>query len=161
LESKIVLKSIGKVQSDFGEDDIIRHPTRRVSMVSGLVIIDHRFNATLNRIESYSHLIIIYHMHKVTGVKELKVHPRVRKEIAKVGGFATRSPNRPNPIGVTVVKLLGRRGNIVKVEGLDSVNGTPILDIKPYTYADRKAKIHVSEWTRSLLKNSRTVANSA
>jgi tRNA (adenine37-N6)-methyltransferase len=55
---------------------------------------------------------------------------------------------------VGVVKLLERRENILKVRGLDAVNGTPILDIKPYTYADRKGKIHVPEWTRSLLKNN-------
>ena len=54
----------------------------------------------------------------------------------------------PNPIGVTVVKLIERRHNVLKVKGLDAVNDTPILDIKPYTNADVKQKIRVPEWTR-------------
>lgn len=95
-------------------------------------------------------------MHRVIGTEGLKIHPKGRKEIVKVGLFATRSPNRPNPIGVTVVKLLDRRGNILRVRGLDAINGTPILDIKPYTYADRKANVHTPEWTCSPLKNKRT-----
>jgi tRNA-Thr(GGU) m(6)t(6)A37 methyltransferase TsaA len=142
LKSKIILKSIGKVQNDFREDNIGKHLARRVLMLSRLVI-DGRFKAALEGIESYSHLIIIYYMHKVTGTKGLKINSQGRKEIAKVGFFATRSPNRPNPIGVTVVKLLERRQNIVKIRGLYAINGTPILDIKPYTYTDRKGTIRV------------------
>jgi tRNA (adenine37-N6)-methyltransferase len=78
----------------------------------------------------------------------LKIHPRGRNEIPKVGVFATRSPYRPNPIGVTVVKFLERRRNILKVKGHDAVNDTPILDIKPYTDADVKRKIRAPKWTR-------------
>jgi tRNA-Thr(GGU) m(6)t(6)A37 methyltransferase TsaA len=86
-------------------------------------------------------------MHKVGRTRGgLKIHPRGRKEIAKVGLFATRSPYRLNPIGVTVVKLLERRRNVVKVKGLDAANGIPILDIKPHTYADVKRKIRTPEW---------------
>ena len=72
-------------------------------------------------------------MHRANVMKGLRIHPQGRKEIAKVGVFATRSPCRPNPIGVTVVKLIERRHNVLKVKGLDAVNNTPILDIKPYT----------------------------
>jgi tRNA (Thr-GGU) A37 N-methylase len=84
LRSKIVLRIIGKVQSDFGNDDIERDPANRVLAISNLVI-DRRFNAALDGIESYSHLIIIYYMHRVTGTEGLKIHPQGRKEIAKVG----------------------------------------------------------------------------
>ena len=61
-----------------------------------------------------------------------KVHPRGQQELPLVGRFATRSPTRPNPIGKTTVKLLERRGNILKVTGLDAIDGTPVIDIKPY-----------------------------
>ena len=73
-------------------------------------------------------------MHQVATAGQLrtKVHPRHRKELPLVGLFASRSPNRPNPVGKATVKLLQRKGNILKVEGLDAVNGSPIIDIKPY-----------------------------
>lgn len=93
------------MQSDFKEDEIGRHLTKKVMMVASLVI-DRRFDVALDGLESYSHLIVIYYMHRVKGTKGLKVHPQSRKEIAKIGLFATRSPYRPNPIGITVVKLL-------------------------------------------------------
>jgi tRNA-Thr(GGU) m(6)t(6)A37 methyltransferase TsaA len=88
-------------------------------------------------------------MHKVTAIKELKIHPRRRKDIEKVGLFATRTLNRPNLIGVTVVKLLERHYNIVKVQGLDAVDGTPILDIKPYIHSDIRENIGVPKWGKS------------
>ena len=94
-------------------------------------------------------------MHKVTATKELKIHPRRRKDIKKVGLFATRTPNRPNPIGVTVVKLLERHHNVVKVQGLDALNNTPILDIKPYTYYDIRDNIDVPKWDKSFLLDDR------
>jgi tRNA-Thr(GGU) m(6)t(6)A37 methyltransferase TsaA len=147
MKSKIVFKSIGKVQSEFREEDTRKYPMNKVVIVASLII-DHRFAAALDCIESYSHLIILYHMHRATVMKGLRIHPRGKKEIAKVGLFATRSPYRPNPIGVTIVKLLERRRNVLKVKGLDAVNNTPILDIKPYTNVDVKQKIRVPEWTR-------------
>ena len=55
-----------------------------------------------------------------------------KQELPLVGLFATRSPNRPNPVGIATVRLLERQGNILKVEGLDAIDGTPIIDIKPY-----------------------------
>jgi tRNA-Thr(GGU) m(6)t(6)A37 methyltransferase TsaA len=61
----------------------------------------------------------------------MKLHPKGNPDNPLVGVFASRSPNRPNPIGVTKVKLLEVRGNILVVKGLDALNGTPVLDIKP------------------------------
>lgn len=135
------------MQSNLGENDIGLHSTKHAAKVSTLVI-DNRFGSALDGIKSYSHLIVIFHMHKVGRTKGLKIHPRGRKEITKVGLFATRSPYRPNPLGLTVVELLERHRNVVKVKGLDAVNGTPTLDIKPYTHADVKRKIRTPKWTR-------------
>ena len=64
------------------------------SAIVASLIIDHRFVAALDGIESYSHLIILYHMHRANDIKGLRIHPQGRKEIAKVGVFATRSPCR-------------------------------------------------------------------
>ena len=69
-----------------------------------------------------------------------------------LGVFATRTPHRPNPIGLTVVKLVERQNNILTVQGLDALDGTPILDLKPYDYWDRAKNILVPEWWKRLEK---------
>ena len=146
-----MLESIGYNETDFGEEEIKKQPEATISAL----IINSKLVSALDGIESYSHLIIVYFMHKITATKELKIHPRRRKDIKKVGVFATRTPSRPNPIGVTVVKLLERHYNIVKVQGLDALNGTPILDIKPYTCSDIRDNIDIPKWDKSfLLDNS-------
>lgn len=83
----------------------------------------------LKDIETFSHLHVIYWMHKskdysllITTPWDTKLH----------GLFATRTPNRPNPLGHSVVELIERKGNILKVRGLDAIEGTPVIDIKPY-----------------------------
>jgi tRNA-Thr(GGU) m(6)t(6)A37 methyltransferase TsaA len=68
----------------------------------------------------------------MSGEVPLKIHPRGRQELPLLGLFATRTPNRPNPVGKAMVRLLQRRGNILRVEGLDAIDGTPVIDIKPY-----------------------------
>ena len=88
----------------------------------------------LDSLDDFSHIIVISWMHEATEEDKmaLKVHPRGRKELAPVGVFASRSPYRPNPLGKTTVQLLERQGNTLKVQGLDFINGTPVIDIKPY-----------------------------
>lgn len=103
------------------------------SVISEVVIAPHLTEA-LDGIEGFSHVWIVFYLHKVNEDRRslLKVHPENKEELPLVGVFATRSPVRPNPIGVTVVKLLGRWANVLKVQGLDAYDGTPVLDIKPY-----------------------------
>jgi tRNA-Thr(GGU) m(6)t(6)A37 methyltransferase TsaA len=98
------------------------------------IIIEPRLAEGLDGLEDFSHVIVISWMHQATEKDKmaLKVHPRGRKELAPVGVFASRSPYRPNPLGKATVRLLGRRGNILQVKGLDFINGTPVIDIKPY-----------------------------
>ena len=98
------------------------------------IIIDKAFEEALDQIEGFSHVIVLYWMHQITPSKRsvLKVHPRKRQDLPLVGVLATRSPARPNPIGMTTVKLLECRKNILKVVGLDAMDGSPVIDIKPY-----------------------------
>ncbi len=79
----------------------------------------------------FGYLIVIYHMDKAPGYRK-KVHPMGDKSIPKRGVLSTRSPCRPSPLGITVVEVLEVRGNRIKVTGLDALNKSPILDIKPY-----------------------------
>jgi len=96
------------------------------------------FEPGLKDIDGFSHLIVVFAFH-VSEDGRMLVKPPFETELR--GVFATRSPHRPNPIGVTVVKLLGRTGPILRVSGLDAVEGTPVLDIKPYTQKDQKTDI--------------------
>lgn len=87
------------------------------------------FEEGLQDIEGFSHIIVIYWFHKSRGYHLLVKTPW---DDIPHGLFATRSPHRPCPLGLTVVKLVARKENILKVKGLDAIDGTPLLDIKPY-----------------------------
>ncbi|MCI2415687.1 MAG: tRNA (N6-threonylcarbamoyladenosine(37)-N6)-methyltransferase TrmO [Candidatus Aramenus sp.] len=97
----------------------------------------------LKGIEEFSHLIVLYFMH-------LAKEDKLARELdgVEVGVFATRSPNRPNPIGLSVVELLSVEGNVLKVRGINAFDGTPILDIKPYDEWDSVQNPRVPEWYR-------------
>ncbi len=87
------------------------------------------FAAGLRDLEGFSHVFLIYHFHRA-GTAALSVRPFLQD--VERGVFATRSPRRPNPIGLSLVRLLGRDGPVLHIEGTDILDGTPLLDIKPY-----------------------------
>lgn len=82
----------------------------------------------------------------------MKYHPKGVPGVRSIGFLAIRTPDRPNPIGLTVVKLLRRRGNRLWVEGLDAWSGTPVLDIKPYTRKDAIKTFRMPGWVKRLDK---------
>lgn len=90
--------------------------------------------AALDGIEGYSHVIVVFACHRVPEEERTtgRLHPRGDSRLPEQGVLATRSQRRPNAIGVSVVPLLRRRRNILRVLGLDAIDGTPVLDIKPY-----------------------------
>ena len=94
------------------------------------IIVDEKFTDALNGIEDYSHVIIVYWMDKVKDYV-ITHRPQGNPDVPVVGVFACRCPQRPNPIAITTVRLMGRKGNKIKVKGLDILDGTPIIDIKP------------------------------
>jgi len=95
----------------------------------GMVEIFPAFVEGLRDLEGFSHVYLIYHLHRADGVR-LTVKPFLQDK--EHGIFATRAPWRPNPIGMSIVRLVGRDANILQVEGIDVLDGTPLLDIKPY-----------------------------
>ena len=124
---EVKLKLIGVVRSK------IKLPTHQKSTdIVSEIVIDNRLTEALDNLEEFSHIIVLYWMHKSPHRAPIKVHPRGNPGMEPMGVFATRSPDRPNPIGKTTVKLLERKGNILKVQGFDAIDGTPVLDIKPY-----------------------------
>ncbi|EJV46095.1 Transcriptional regulator [Bacillus toyonensis] len=88
---------------------------------------------SIQGIEAFSHIEVVFYFHKVTDeqIQYVARHPRNNNDYPKVGIFAQRGKNRPNRLGVTIVKVIKRDGKSIIVEGLDAIDGTPILDIKP------------------------------
>ena len=88
----------------------------------------------LEGIEDYSHLVVLFWAHAVPEERRslTRVHPMGRKDMPEVGIFSTCSPARPNPVLTTVVRLVHRKGNVLEVTGLDAIDGSPVIDIKPY-----------------------------
>ncbi|MBI2075838.1 MAG: tRNA (N6-threonylcarbamoyladenosine(37)-N6)-methyltransferase TrmO [Candidatus Aenigmarchaeota archaeon] len=95
------------------------------------IIVKKEFAEALDGIDGYSHVIIVYWMDRVKG-HVIKHRPQGNPDVPIVGIFACRCPQRPNPIAITTVKLLEHKGNRIKVKGLDILNGTPVIDVKPY-----------------------------
>lgn len=89
----------------------------------------------LQGLEGFSHVLVVFFLDRAQGFdlkKQLLRRPRGMEDLQELGVFAQRTKYRPNPIGVTAVKLLGIEGNVVRVQALDALDGTPVLDIKPY-----------------------------
>jgi tRNA-Thr(GGU) m(6)t(6)A37 methyltransferase TsaA len=116
------------------------------------IIIRTKYEYGLKGIEEFSHLNIVFWMNRIHEKerKDLKVRPRGRSDMPLIGVFATRSPHRPNPIGLTLVELIRKKRNILTVKGLDAINGTPILDLKPYDKWDIAENIRVPNWWKQL-----------
>ncbi len=120
---------IGTIHSPF--KDIAGMPIQPsgASGVRGTVEIRPELAAGLKDLEGFSHIILLYHFHQVREAR-LEVVPFMDVEMR--GVFATRAPKRPNPLGLSVVRLVGITGNILHIENVDVLDGTPLLDIKPY-----------------------------
>ena len=109
----------------------------------------------LQGLDQFSHVIIIYLMHRSTfdPVDDLVRRPQGRADMPRLGIFAQRAKHRPNPIGVTTVEVIDVKGNVVRVRGLDAIDGTPVLDVKPYYPSfDRVDEPHVPVWVSQLMK---------
>jgi len=144
------LQPIGHVKTNASHEEL-----RRGSAISEIVI-DRKFTRGLEGVEDFSHVYVLFWLHEMPKRnRRLKVHPRGRLDIGEVGVFATRSPHRPNPIGLTLVKLLSKKGRTLKVKGLDAYNGTPVLDIKPYDRRDSAPRPRVPGWWKKLERESR------
>lgn len=125
-DQPVAFRPIGYVENDFDEpaaSDQIRAAESQIILAPALV-------EGLQGLEVSQQIVVIFHFHRSDGYA-LRQHPRGDESRPVRGVFALRSPRRPNPIGVTVVDLLAVEGNVLRVRGLDAINGTPVLDLKP------------------------------
>lgn len=125
----MTLKAIGIVQNEVKQAPGAGYKWQKV--VSKIVL-DNSLTEALDNLDEFSHIIVLYWMHQSTEPAPVKVHPKRRAELSPVGVFASRSPDRPNPVGKATVRLLRRQGNVLTVQELDAIDGTPVIDIKPY-----------------------------
>jgi tRNA-Thr(GGU) m(6)t(6)A37 methyltransferase TsaA len=142
----IVLKPIGVVRTEAVGDEV--KDKTRISQI----IIRNELAEALEGIDDFSHLFVLFWLHEIPAKqqKTLKVHPRGRRDLPLLGVFATRSMLRPNPIGLTLVELVKVEGNVLTARGLDALDGTPVLDIKPFDPWDTAKDAKVPRWWAKL-----------
>lgn len=115
------------------------------------IVLDKRYTRGLDGIKGYSHVIIVYWLGQEKEC-HLKHHPQGRKDVPYGGIFSCRCPQRPNRIAISTVNLLSRKKNSIKIKGLDILDNTPILDIKPYTpQYDWVNKARIPKWVSQLI----------
>ncbi len=160
----MMLRSVGFVKSPLKEPSLaaahgdlswrgrVERAAEEWDIVSEIVI-DAAFTGILDGVDEFSHVLVLYWAHLVSeaGRSIMKAHPMGRKDLPLVGIFTTCSPARPNPICATVVKLLEHNGNLLTVKGLDAVDGSPVLDIKPYNPSYYPVgEVRISPWLEQI-----------
>jgi tRNA-Thr(GGU) m(6)t(6)A37 methyltransferase TsaA len=170
-ESQIWLKPVGVVRNEIKGSELLAKPqemgdleewhlddrswekmleeAKKIQDVVSELVINENLEDALDGVEAYSHLMVLYWAHFTPPEWRslTKGYPMGRTEFPKVGIFATCSPVRPNPILLSVVQLLERKGNVLKVKGLDAIDGSLLLDIKPYVpsyYA--RTEVKMADW---------------
>ena len=149
LSEEIHVRPIGFVKRSSSNED--ERDRRLVSKI----VLKKDFTKGLDGIEEWSHVYVIFWMHKISDKEKMLVHPG---EGRNVGIFATRAPVRPNPIGLTLVELVKRDENVIWVKGLDAYDDTLVLDIKPYPDWEHGRLIVVTDfrvpkWLTKIIRN--------
>ncbi|MEM1952829.1 MAG: tRNA (N6-threonylcarbamoyladenosine(37)-N6)-methyltransferase TrmO [Candidatus Caldarchaeum sp.] len=149
----VELKVVGYVKVDVDDDYVKSH----AGSLKGRVEILPEYEEALDGLEKYSHIFIISIFHKTPPEYSslLKIRPRrllrlglKEEDLPTLGVFSTDSPVRPNPIGLTLVRLVRREGRVLHVEGLDLFDGTPVIDIKPYRPDYRAENYRYPDWVK-------------
>lgn len=126
---EISLRSIGRIVSPFKNPAGMPIQPAAAQGVQGQVVLSPEYVMGVEDLDGFSHIFLIYYFHKISTPK-LTVIPFL--DDRPHGVFATRAPQRPNPIGISVVKLIKVNGNTLHIENVDILDGTPLIDIKPY-----------------------------
>ena len=145
---KIILTPIGTVKNSVKN----RKDSSWGNDVS-LIILDEQYACGLKGLEEFSHAVILFHLDQARYEKErhLQRRPQNRDDMPLVGIFSQRGKDRPNRIGMTSVEIVSVEEGTLAVKGLDAIDGTPVLDIKPYYPAYDKKDASVPEWVDRLM----------
>jgi len=126
---KVIYEPIGTIHSPFKNLEGMPIQPIGAKDVKGEISLKEEFKEGLKDLEGFSHIILIYHLHLSKGYQ---LHVKPFLDDTERGVFATRAPKRPNPIGTSVVRLENIEGSKIYISNVDIVDGTPLLDIKPY-----------------------------
>ncbi len=149
-----IITPIGTIHTPFENlEGMPIQPTGAVD-VEGTIVMDKEYEEGLKDIEGFSHLVLLYRFHRSKGF-DLLVKPFLDNE--KRGLFATRAPRRPNPIGLSIVRLVKRKGNVLTIKDIDVLNGTPLLDIKPYVPAFDTKEVTALGWLEKKQDKAKTL----
>lgn len=143
----ICMEPIGQVVND------VKTPVDHDwAKVESKIVLREDLAPALAGLDDFSHALVVFWMHQAGPVKSLKRRPRNRPDMPELGIFSQRAKHRPNPIGITAVAIIRIEKNELVVRGLDAINDTPVLDVKPYfpTY-DIRAGVKVPEWVDRLM----------
>jgi tRNA-Thr(GGU) m(6)t(6)A37 methyltransferase TsaA len=164
--SDYIIKPIGIVKSK-ADKEVLKYSNKDIKLDFDValsqgtdlkkseIIINKEYLDCLDGIEDFSHIVILFWTHKVpNNARQIKkVHPAGLKQMPIKGIFATRSPVRPNPICKTTVKLIERKGATLIVEGLDAIDNTPVVDIKPHIpFYDSPLNVKLADWMYHLMQ---------
>ena len=170
MAGEMTLRPVGVVKSGLKEPSLVagssdlepgkrdgadREEAKKIRDLVSEIVIDRRLEGILDGIEDFSHILVLYWPHELAEEKRnlIKVHPMGRKDLPLVGVFATCSPARPNPVLVTAVRLLERHENVLKVRGLEAIDGSPVIDLKPYNPHYYLVKdIKLSDWMERIMR---------
>ena len=145
-ESQITYKPIGVIHTPFKAVEDMPIQPQGSSGVRGTLVLYPDYVAGLTDLDGFSHIYVIFHLHKARPYR-LKVTPFL--DTALRGLFATRPPSRPNPIGLSIVRLVEVKENVLTIENVDMLDGTPLLDIKPYVpFFDDQEAVRIGWLTR-------------
>lgn len=151
---KITFEQIGTIYSPFKVRENMPIQSKGAKGIKGKIILNKEFELGLNDLSDFSHIILLYYFHKSNGF-ELETKPFL--DNVKRGVFSTRAPKRPNGIGMSVVKLLNTDKNIINIENVDILDGTPLLDIKPYISEFDIHTVEKSGWTKNKIINLNSI----
>lgn len=138
VRSTIKTPMLSADECDLSSDERMDHISayhRQVKACVCELVIDPQWAELLDGIEDFSHVLVLYWPHLIDPARRSlrKVHPMGRKDLPLTGIFATCSPVRPNPVLVSAVPLVARKDNLLEVKGFEAVDGSPIIDVKPYS----------------------------
>ena len=151
---KAIYRVIGKIYSPYKNPRGTPIQSTAAKDAEGFVEVLPEYAEGLKDLDGFSHIILVYHFH-LSKEYSLKIKPFMDDKLR--GVFATRAPSRPNPIGISIVRLVNVEGNILNIQGVDILDGTPILDIKPYVPEFDVWKVEHIGWLEKRITKLREV----
>ena len=148
LMKQIQVQPIGYVKNNLG-----RRRYNKWRDTASEIIISEEYKDALYKLNEFSNIEVLFHLHEMDKPFKTRIHPTGNIEYPLMGAFATRTSNRPSKIALTTCRLVGIDGNVLRVKDLDAFDGSPVLDVKPYTKKTLRA-VRTPDWLNDINKGS-------